>query len=275
VEITRPTAERISLELIGNRVDVVASGSGAAVVARAIESAWDRCLAAPATPVPAAAVLEVVLDDDFRVLAAARERHSLSDHLLLPLMSRLSSALTLKAIELQHGRMLLLHACALADPHTGNAVVLIAPSGTGKTTAAIALGKQLGYLTDETAAIGVDDVVFPYPKPLSVIVKEAAPKHQISASALGLMHAPDRSRVTGMALLQRVDTEQAPRTQVVPTLEALAAVAAQSSAIQLLPRPLHLLAELFGRIGGVRRITYHEIGDAAPLIRKLTRGAPA
>lgn len=261
----------IALEVIGSRVDLALAGSGAAVLEKSIAAAWDRCAAEnPATP--PAAVLEVVLDENPEVVAEARRRGVLAGRDDLALMSSLSSALTLKAIELQHGRLLMLHACALADPSTGNSVVLVAPSGTGKTTAAVTLGQELAYLTDETVAIGAGDVVVPYPKPLSLLVDGRPPKHQVSPTELGLLPAPPEARVVAVAMLRRTSEPMAPRVDTMPTLEALAAIAEQSSAIQLLPRPLHLIADLLNRTGGLRRISYHEVADAAPLIFDLVRG---
>lgn len=258
----------IALEVIGSRVDLALAGSGAAVLEKSIAAAWDRCAAEdPATP--PAAVLEVVLDDNPEVVAEARRRGVLAGQDDLALMSSLSSALTLKAIELQHGRLLMLHACALADPSTGNSVVLVAPSGTGKTTAAVTLGQELAYLTDETAAIGADDVLVPYPKPLSLLVDGEQHKQQTSPTELGLLPAPPGPKVVALALLDRDDQTSAPSVEAVPVLEALALLAEQSSALQLLPRPLHLVAGLLDRTGGLRRITYRDVSDAAPLVHDL------
>lgn len=261
----------IQLELIGRRVDVAVSGSRANTLERLIAGAWDRCLAQdPAAP--PAAVVEVVLDHHPAVVKAARERGLLAGHDELPLMSSLSSTLTKKAIELGHGRLLMLHACALADPSTGNTVVLVARSGTGKTTAATTLGREMAYLTDETAAISDGDMVVPYPKPLSILDDGQPPKLQISPSDLGMLPAPPHSKVTAVALLHRASECTTPSIERVPTLEALAAIAEQSSAIQLLPRPLHLIAGLLNRTGGLKRISYREVADAAPLIKNLAAG---
>ena len=259
---------KVELELIGSRVDVVIAGSGAGDLEKSIRSAWDRCLA-PEPSVPPRAEVEVLVDCDPKVVGSARSRGAVAGDNRDQVMSWLTSTLTLKAIELQHGRLLMLHACALADPIGGKSVVLVAPSGTGKTTAALTLGRELGYLTDETAAIGPDDVVLPYPKPLSLLVESGSPKQQTSASDLGLLPAPPHAKVAAMALLDRIDSATVPTVETVPTLEALALIAEQSSALQLLPRPLHFLGDLLERTGGLRRISYREVSDAKPLILDL------
>lgn len=261
---------RIELELLGSRVDVVVSGSGAADLEKAILSTWDRCLAVDRTIPPVGAV-KVVLDDDVDVIQRARARGAVAGDSRDSVTSWLTSTLTLKAIELQHGRLLMLHACALADPATGNAVVLVAPSGTGKTTAALTLGRELGYLTDETAAIGTGDVLIPYPKPLSLVVDAQQPKQQTSPTDLGLLPAPRTSKVVALALLDRDGGAATPTVETVPTLEALALLAEQSSALQLLPRPLHLVAELLGRTGGLRRIRYADVSQTRALVHDLLR----
>ena len=263
---------RVELELIGSRVDVVVAGSRGAELEKAIRTAWDRCLA-PDPAVPPVAVLEAVLDDDTSVIEEARGRGAVAGVDQVHLMSNLTSSLTLAAIESRHGQLVMLHACALADPATGATIVLVAPSGTGKTTAALTLGAELAYLTDETAAIALDDVVVPYPKPLSLLADGRPPKQQVSPTALGLLEAPLAPRLAAIALLDRRAEVVPASMECVPTLEALATIAEQSSAIQLFPKPLHLLAGLLDRTGGLRRITYHEVADAAPLVMELLRGA--
>ena len=265
-------AGRVKLELIGTRVDVMVAGSGTNALEKSIRTAWDRCLA-PDSSTPSSREVEVVLDPDPRVTAAALARGILAGEDELRVMSALTSLLTRTAIESRHGALLMLHACAMADPVTGAAVVLVAPSGTGKTTAAVALGEELGYLTDETTAIHKSGAIVPYPKPLSVLVDGQPPKLQTSPTVLGLLTAPPTPHLAGIMLLNRLDHHPVtPTVELVPTLEALPALAEQSSALQLLPRPLHLIADLLDRTGGLRRITYREVGDTVPLILELVRG---
>ena len=95
---------------------------------------------------------------------------------------------TSRAIESARGTHLLFHAACLAAPDTGAAMVLVAASGTGKTTATRRLGPHFAYLTDETAIIAPDGLtVTPYPKPLSLLGSRGVrPKTQRGPDDLGL-----------------------------------------------------------------------------------------
>jgi hypothetical protein len=258
------------LSLLGTRVDVLTSGGGAGALAASIAHAWDRCLADPDSP--AATVVEALLDDDGATVSEARGRGVVAARDEGSVLHHLVTSLTLNAIASRHGQLWMLHACAVADPATGASVVLVAPSGTGKTTAAVALGRHLGYLTDETAAIRADGTLVPYPKPLSVLVDGHRPKWQASPTELGLLAAPSEPRLAAIALLERTGAG-APSVEKVRTVEALPALAAQSSALQLLERPLHLVAGHLARTGGLRRITYREAADLVPVVRDLIGGA--
>ena len=119
------------------------------------------------------------------------------------MLSGLSQQVTLAAIEAARGRAWMLHAAGIATPD-GQVVVLVGPSGRGKTTASRALGAVYGYVSDETIAIDDDGRVWPYRKPLSVIEDPAAPKTQLPPSALGLQPLPDAElRVAAVVLLDR------------------------------------------------------------------------
>ena len=65
------------------------------------------------------------------VRVQVREQGDASD--LAPLLERLSQRVTLAAIEAHRGRRWMLHAAGLALPD-GRVVVLVGPSGRGKTT---------------------------------------------------------------------------------------------------------------------------------------------
>lgn len=258
---------RVALDLIGTRVDVLLTGARAPELAELVPSAWERCLAK--RPVAAATlVVEAFLDDDESRVGMARDRGAVADRHAAPLMSRLSSALTVKAIEANFGELWMLHACAVADPGTGRSAVLVAPSGGGKTTAALTLGRSFGYLSDETVAIRHDGTILPYPKPLSVLRDGVRPKQQVAPSDLGLLEAPERPRLAAICLLSRTGSSP-PTVEPVPTLEALPALAAQTSAPRLLSRPLHQMAEHLGRTGGLRRIRYREAEELLPLVAEL------
>ncbi|KQQ05575.1 hypothetical protein ASF42_03125 [Rathayibacter sp. Leaf294] len=103
------------------------------------------------------------------------------------------SEVTLRAIEAAQGSLLMLHACALADP-SGATVVFVGPSGRGKTTAAATLGRSYGYVTDETTGITPDGRILPYEKPLLIRTAEGMPKRPFSPDELGLLPAPAPTR---------------------------------------------------------------------------------
>ena len=131
------------------------------------------------------------------------------------MLSGLSQQVTLAAIEAARGRAWMLHAAGIATPD-GQVVVLVGPSGRGKTTASRALGAVYGYVSDETIAIDDDGRVWPYRKPLSVIEDPAAPKTQLPPSALGLQPLPDAElRVAAVVLLDRDPSHpEAPTVEV-------------------------------------------------------------
>ncbi len=260
----------MALELLGARVDVAVGGGGATGLADAIATAWDRCLAGPGAPA-AGTVVEVFVDGDEAAVGRARDRGMLADSDELRMMHWLSSKLTVAAISAHFGELWMLHACAVAEPTTGATAVLVAASGTGKTTAAVALGRHFGYVTDETAAIRLDGTLLPYPKPLSVLVDGQGPKQQQSPSDLGLLAAPAAPWLAAVALLDR-DGSPSPKVDAVRTVEALPALAEQTSALQRHERPLHMVAEHLHRTGGLRRISYREAEDLVPVVAKLVAG---
>jgi len=184
----------------------------------------------------------------------------------------LASQVTRVAIEAAAGRLLMFHAAALSDGD-GRGVVLVAPSGTGKTTAAATLGRNgFGYLTDEAVAIDDDDRVLPYPKPLSVV--QPGGKAQHSPDDLGLGVAPPDVRVRRLVLLDRVTDNAPPRLEHVPLLDALVALIPQTSALPSLARPLQRLCDLAQRCGGVYRLRYTEITDVVALLGALLATPP-
>jgi hypothetical protein len=262
----------VALDLLETRVDIAVSGAGAARLTAAITTAWDRCLSGSGAPA-AGTVVEVFLDDDEAAVRRARDRGLLADSDELRMMHYLSPNLTVAAISAHYGEWWMLHACAVADPTTGATAVLVARSGTGKTTAAVALGRHFGYLSDETAAIRPDGTLVPYPKPLSVLVDGRGPKLQHSPSDLGLLAAPATPWLAAIALLDRNGSDT-PRVEAVGTVDALPALAEQTSALQRHERPLHMVAEHLHRTGGLRRISYREAGDLVPVVAQLIGGAP-
>lgn len=184
-------------------------------------------------------------------------------------LHHLSPAVTVRAIDARAGELVMLHAAALADPDTGRTAVLVAASGTGKTTASRALGKRFVYLSDETAAIDPDGAVLPYRKPLSII--ESGPlKTQVAPSTLGLRTTDRECHLAAVLVLDRdPDHDGAPVLSPMATIDAIAAIAPQSSYLPATPRPLHRLADLIHLVGGAHLVTYAEAADLEDVLQKL------
>lgn len=198
----------------------------------------------------------------------------------------LVSALTNAAIEDQAGQRLMLHACGVADPDTGRVAVLVAPSGTGKTTAAVRLGRAgLGYVSDETISIEDDLRVRRYPKPVSVVIDGAGAhgKRQHGPDELGLARPPAADLHLGAVLVLRRDrddrddrdhADRSPTLTPMSLIDGLIEIIPQTSALPRMTHPLLRLARAVTAAGGPRLLQYREIGDALPLVRDaLATGA--
>ncbi|MDO4821603.1 MAG: hypothetical protein Q4A03_06165 [Rothia sp. (in: high G+C Gram-positive bacteria)] len=189
---------------------------------------------------------------------------------------RLTVNVTMHLLKAHAGIKHLLHAAVLGDPESGQAVGLVAASGTGKTTAASVLGASFAYLSDETAVVSTDDLsILPYPKPLSVIEDEQAPKVQYDPAHRGLkVAAPEQSyTLSHLVILDRDKTGQASVSwERLPLDEALFMIVLQSSGVQQMPQGLAELAGLLNRVGGVIKLTYSEITETLPFFRDLLVG---
>lgn len=190
------------------------------------------------------------------------------------MLSSLSQQVTLAAIEAARGRAWMLHAAGIATPD-GQVVVLVGPSGRGKTTASRALGAVYGYVSDETVAIDADGRVWPYRKPLSVIEDPAAPKTQLPPSALGLQPLPDAElRVAAVVLLDRDPAHPAePTVEVTDLGDALNELVTQTSFLHDQPAGLRFIAALAAATGGIRTVKYREAETLPGVIPSLV--APA
>lgn len=185
------------------------------------------------------------------------------------------------------GRVHLLHAAALTPPEDAgegpsSALVLVGPSGRGKTTASLALARAgWGYLSDETAVIDpADRSVAPYPKPLSVIEEAGRPKVQRAVGGMGLAVRHRGAPLGGLVLLHRLGQEEdpggsVPRIEPLPLAEGLQALAEQSSGLERMPDGVVQLARLVQDTGGVRRVLYREAATLDPVLRDLARDPEA
>lgn len=170
---------------------------------------------------------------------------------------RLTSEVTLGGISALSGEALMLHASAVALDD-GRVIGFVGPSGRGKTTAAQALGRAHGYVTDETLAIRPDGSIVPYPKPLS-IGSRPAPKRSEPASTLGLRPVLGGDlHLAAIVLLDRRPDVAEPYVESVGLIEALRDLVPQTSYLASLERPLRTLARLVATTGGVRRVVYSE-----------------
>jgi ATPase family protein associated with various cellular activities (AAA) len=266
----------VRLEALEVAFDVICTGSGAAELSRAVVDAWDSCLVEPDARAEAPEVLTLVLDDDHDRLAALAGESQLFGSDLPTVMDRLSPMITRIAVTTRREDLVMVHACAVGDPETGAAAVLFGPSGTGKTTLARALCTDLAYLSDETAGIREDDLgIVPYPKPLSIIVTPGdVVKEQVAPARLGLRDG-DGTTYRLQALVQlcrEPDHDGDVVLEHLPIVDALPELVSQTSYTRQMERPLHRLAALADRVGGVHRVTYAEAVQLRPVVRALLDG---
>ena len=240
----------------------------------AVARAWRDCASGSAVGDPDAEVVDVLLDDDETVVAEARRRGATASTSLDHLLHDLSPVVTERAITRNAGRLLMLHAAGVADRASGACVALVAPSGTGKTTATQTLARELGYASDETVGIRDDLSVVAHPKPLSILTSaDSALKVQTPASELGLHPAPSGLRLAGVLVLRRDPDGPDLEVREVRTVLALAELAPQTSYLSRLPRPLHRLADALVATGGLRVVSYREADSLLPVVRELMDGA--
>lgn len=258
--------ERV-LDVMGKPMRLTLEGSGVVDLGTAIDRAWERCLMPAGTSQPTGMTsVRVVLDEDATLVAQARKDGAVAGVTELVVMDELTTRLVHEGLEQLVGDRWLLHACALADPTTGACVVLVAPSGTGKTTASRTLARTLGYVTDETAVIERDGSMVPFPKPLSLLVDGTRPKQQVAPGDLDMLPSHPAPWLARVALLARDPEATEVRAEHVPTVEALAFLAEQTSSLHLIERPLESVAAILNARGGLLRLVYAESADLAPLV---------
>jgi DNA polymerase III delta prime subunit len=264
----------IGLRTLDVPVVVRCHGGHAGLLRESVAHTWRDCTDDAAVDDPDRAVVDVVLDDDETVVEQARLRGATASTSLEHLLHDLSPVVTERAITRNAGRLLMLHAAGVADSDSGACVALVAPSGTGKTTATRILARELGYASDETVGIREDLGVVAHPKPLSILTSEqSALKVQTPASRLGLQPTPTGLHLAGVLVLRR--DPDGPEVEVAPvrTVLALAELAPQTSYLSRLPRPLHRLADALVATGGLRLVTYREADALRPVVRDLLDGA--
>ena len=187
------------------------------------------------------------------------------------LLEELSQLLCQWGIHERRRDLLMLHACAVADPATGASVAFVGRSGAGKSTVAWTLGGEWGYLGDEVVALRDDGSIVPLPKPVSLLVDDQPAKAQVPAAQLGLRPVPDRPFLAGLVLLER---QPSARLSVdgVATIDALPLLAPQTSYLREHARPLHRLVAGVEQAGGLRVATYGEATQLSDLVGDLLQG---
>lgn len=236
-----------------------------------VEKAWSQCLlgadagpdGGPRTSMEPVATVTPAPPADDTAEAVSR------------VMQGLTQSVTAAAIRARAGSLVMFHAGALCDQRTGATVAFVAPGGTGKTTMVRTLGPGRGYVTDETVGIAFDGSVVPYAKPLSVR-RPSAPmvKDEIPPRELRLELPRVDPWLAALVVLRR-DLEPGVPVQVekMELLDALVALAPETSSLAALERPLHVLAGLIEKVGGLRAVRYHDAVDLEPVVADLMNGA--
>ncbi|MGB4779135.1 hypothetical protein [Microbacterium sp.] len=186
-------------------------------------------------------------------------------------LEQLSQLVTLAGITAHRGTMWMLHAAGVADAD-GRVLVFVGPSGRGKTTASIALGREFSYVSDETIGIMADGTVRAYRKPLSIIEQPGGkPKVQRAPSSLGLRRLPEAPLTLGGIVLldRREDGPEEPEVQPVSLVDAIEDLVPQSSSLVAMDAPLQFMAARVGETGGLTRITYREAAMLPGVVAEL------
>lgn len=253
---------RRSVRAVGTEIDVDFYGALAIATAHAFDAAW-QWSAGGADP-GREPTLRLVIDPDQELRDAAYRAGAYAAASVDEAMDTLAWAITHRAISRQAGRLWMLHAACLAGPD-GGAIALVAPSGTGKSTAALALGRTFGYVSDETTAVDEDGTIWPHPKPVSVVDTRSRWKRQLAPSAIGLLPAPPAPHLTSVVLLDRRG-DRRPALRRLSTAEAITRLAEHSSFLTRMNRPLSTLAGHIDRVGGVIEIRYAEASGLVPIV---------
>lgn len=180
----------------------------------------------------------------------------------------LSRELTRRGLERLVGRATLLHAAALAD-EGGRTLVLVAPSGGGKSTATRVLGRHLGYVSDEAVVLLGDHRIAPHPKPPSLVTDpgQRLRKEEPSPDELGLGPTPSAPRLGRLLTLSRDSEVEEPSIEPVGLVDQVLAVLPETSSTWLLPDGLHRLAQAVTTGGAPARLRYSEIDTCHELVR--------
>lgn len=264
--------DSLVLRLFGERwrVDLSAYADPAAFVDR-LRTLWARSLDDSAADADVV-FRPVPIDDD----AASALAPVIADRVDGSFPYAFSRAVTRAVIERHAGSALLLHAAGLVSEDGRRGIVLVAPSGTGKSTAVLRLGPLFGYLSDELILIDEQDALSGLAKPISLIVPGfPGSKDESGPDDLGLGPTPATApRLGALVCLRRDEDVAEPRLAAITVHELLADVVPQTSSLWLIDRPLQRVAAAGVRHGGPFRLEYAEIAEAVPLVRGLLEAEP-
>ena len=193
-------------------------------------------------------------------------------------LSVLAGEVTRVALQLNRGRLWMLHAAGIAA-EDGRVIALVGPSGRGKTTACQAAGAAFEYVSDEVVAIDADGRVWAYRKPLSVKEPERAAKSQWAPTDLGLRVRERPLRLGRIVVLDRIDGAASaggtPRVEAMDLGDALTDLVAQSSFLADLPAPLRTIASHVAATAGVVRATYADARELSDVWGEVLPAATA
>ena len=191
------------------------------------------------------------------------------------MLQSLSQQVTRAAIDARRGELWMLHAAGIATPG-GDVVAFVGPSGRGKTTASLRLGRRYGYVSDETVGIARDGRVVAYRKPLSIIEEARAPKVERAASSIGLGGIPQDLFIRAIVLLHRDAAHHgAPAVRRLDLADALDDLVTQSSHLAERPDSLRFIAAIAEATGGIRAVRYREATDLEGILEELLAGEAA
>lgn len=188
-------------------------------------------------------------------------------------LSLATHEITYAAIRAGKGRLVLLHAGAVANPETGATLVCVARGGTGKTTLTRRLGQRFGYLSDETVAITQNGRVLPYPKPLSIREPGQDVKRETPPGDLGLVPAPEECWLQSILYLDRDSRHEGVTFTELDLLTALGVITAETSSLGSLPAGLRAIADLVAATRPIRLCEYSESADLTEVLAGELGGA--
>ncbi len=264
--------DRLQITGLDVRVELRLTGDHEHELAERLCAAWSRCIDGPASRLGEAVTLTLTASDvaEDLIRGSTRLAAAQADSLI----TSATQSVTASVITAQAGNLLMFHAGAVSHPVTGASLVFVAPGGTGKTTLARVLGRKFGYLTDETVGIDREGRILPYPKPLSIRPDPSAThKMEHSPDALGLRPAHPEPFVSRIILLGRSDDHRDdPHVEELSLLDAITALAPETSSLSALNRGLAFCADVIERTGPALRVRYAEAESVAVLAAQLIGG---